>query len=752
MNNLVSIYHAGNFSSPDEKLDIFEIYKNIKSGKYKAETSILIDKYGGQLENNFMDGHKNKYQDEKKRLFTSACFAGSFCRANEQEDTIIIENLSGRINFDLDKNQKDILDRFKQEVVSTLPFVEACGLSVSGTVTGHLWLNAKVEYPEEYDLLPDKIKSKISKDKWITQLYQHYADCISKIFNEHDIVPSSAKDIKRLRYLSDDPDLYLNESCESLTLEELSEYVNDNDPEKNKYLQNGKAINSSVIPEGERNTALTKAAGKLLNKGHTDSVIEEKLLEYNELSCEPPLPKEEVLRIAQWIITKERPDQEKDEHYIGYVSPDEAMEIFDSIFSLVLSGGKPFAIDEDERMFDYSSGKTAYRNILVPVQTPDGKEKAKNAFDYWWSHTQNRFDKIVFSPGENIKVREFNLWKGFKYESDESGNCSLFLDHIYNNICQEDNSHYNFLLDWMAQFVQKPEKKLGIVVALRGPQGVGKTFFGEIMAELIHEKHFLRVESLDRITGRFNDHLASKLLILADEAIWGGDKKNESKLKSLITASTISVEPKGLKTFTVNNYMRFIMTSNEHWMAPISDDDRRYFVLDVGERNKNDREYFHSIVEQMSTEKGFQKLMHILTTRDISKLNWKDIPITQAKLENVISGFDPTNRWLYESLAQEMGSSDYLFDGNYHESRTTKVENIFSKYIAFCDNQNIRYPDSISQFGKKIKDLLGVEKKRLGSGADRENYYKIPDLEECRKNFLAKTGVEFEGLECCDAD
>src|SRR5262249_33933063 len=71
-------------------------------------------------------------------------------------------------------------------------------------------------------------------------------------------------------------------------------------------------------------------------------------------------------------------------------------------------------------------------------------------------------------------------------------------------------------------------------------------------------------------------------------------------LKGLITEATIFVEPKNVDGFTVPNRMRIMMSSNEDWFVPAGADERRFFLLEVGEKHKQDTAYFGAIEEQMS--------------------------------------------------------------------------------------------------------------------------------------------------------
>ena len=67
----------------------------------------------------------------------------------------------------------------------------------------------------------------------------------------------------------------------------------------------------------------------------------------------------------------------------------------------------------------------------------------------------------------------------------------------------------------------------------------------------------------------------------------------------LPTEDSLIVEPKGKDAFQIKNHMRLIIASNNEWVVPAGMEERRFFVLDVCDKNMQNREYFNRIFEQM---------------------------------------------------------------------------------------------------------------------------------------------------------
>ena len=81
--------------------------------------------------------------------------------------------------------------------------------------------------------------------------------------------------------------------------------------------------------------------------------------------------------------------------------------------------------------------------------------------------------------------------------------------------------------------------------------------------------------------GHFNAHLQKAILVFADEAVWGGDREAESKLKEMITEPRGIIEMKHKDAQTqIRSCMRIILATNSDWAAKVSLSDRRYFVLE----------------------------------------------------------------------------------------------------------------------------------------------------------------------------
>lgn len=319
-------------------------------------------------------------------------------------------------------------------------------------------------------------------------------------------------------------------------------------------------------------------------------------------------------------------------------------------------GGKCRVIEEvsDEvlhrsriTMSSFEDIKNRYSHIAVKVGSTDKGDQFMPLGHYWLKHPMRRqYDTMKFMPqGDRDGV--YNLWRGFNYEP-RPGECSLYLSHIRDNICGGSDSLYEYVICWMAQTIQRPAAPGQTALVLRGGKGTGKSIFATIFGKLFG-RHFLHISNPSHLVGNFNAHLRDALVLFADEAFFAGDKKHESVLKMLVTEDSIPIEAKGYDVETYPNYIHLIMASNDPHVIRASGDERRYLVLQVGDKNKQDKKFFQEMLRQMDNG-GYEALLFYLQNVDISNYQVRDVPDTEALREQKLLSMSIDEEWWYRKL------------------------------------------------------------------------------------------------------
>ena len=372
-----------------------------------------------------------------------------------------------------------------------------------------------------------------------------------------------------------------------------------------------------------------------------------------------------------------------------------------------------------------------YRNRFI---VRDGKRRP--LAKHWLAHPQRRqYEGLTFSPARSVSGY-YNLWRGFAVEP-KPGDCSKFLAHLKDNVCRSDEKLYLWVVGWFADIFQHPDRKMGTALAIRGKQGTGKTKVGQVIGSLLG-RHYVLVPEPRYVTGRFNSHLVSCLLLHADEGFWAGDRTAEGKLKDLITGLVHFIEYKGREPIRVQNFIRLLVTGNPDWVVPVTLEERRFAVSDIGEDHMRDTEYFAAIDAEMDSG-GREALLDHLLQFDLSKVDLRTIPKTTALLDQKVASLNPEQAWWLDTLTR--GELPWGCDGQ----GRCPTGRLFDRYILHASKTGIRRRAIETQIGIFLtKYVPGLNKKKGSYKVFTEAdeiieepglVYEFPLLSDCRNAF-----------------
>lgn len=373
---------------------------------------------------------------------------------------------------------------------------------------------------------------------------------------------------------------------------------------------------------------------------------------------------------------------------------------------------------------------------------------------YWLSSPQRRsYKEVKFYPRKIEDADVLNLWRGFKVNANPNpepkGKKAVedLLTHAFENICESKQELFDWLIGFFAHLIQKPWEKPRVAVVFKGKKGVGKNVFIERIGYLLGRYHVL-ASNPRYIIGNFNGHLENCLLLTLDEAFWSGDKRAEGVLKDLITGRTMLIERKGHEPYTAKAYNRTVIIGNDEWLVPASHDERRFAVFEVGEKRRNDFDFFESIIQGMESHGGYGYLFHYLNTFDLSKANLDLAPKTQALGDQKFASMGLLAEWVYDCLSEEKFTEDDKigFGGVYF-----KKEEAFSSYRKFCrDKGKTKWLESERMFFNQLKTIFpSATSLRKREEGERVWVYVMPSIAECRTLFDKYIGHEsqWDGFE-----
>lgn len=342
-------------------------------------------------------------------------------------------------------------------------------------------------------------------------------------------------------------------------------------------------------------------------------------------------------------------------------------------------------------------------NTFVQVTDAKGEPKWISWAKAWLGEKDRRqYEGLEFFPdAKNAPGTPgyLNLWRGFSVRPRKGGSYAIFRDHLLTNVCNGDETLFEWLFAWFAQMFQQPRDKPGTAVVLRGGMGVGKTKVGEVIGALLGEHYFL-VDDPRYVTGNFNQHMSACLLLQADEAIWAGDKNAEGRLKSMITGRTHMIEGKGVDAVQLPNYIHLLMTSNEDWVIPAGMDERRFAVFEVSPHCALNHDYFRQMEEELDSG-GREALLHDLLNFDLSGVNLRVIPKTDALLSQKIHSLEKVGGWLLDRLHAGTPTDK-------HEGWPDIVPKraLYKDYTDYAERIGVRRKAGETQFHMKLQELM----------------------------------------------
>jgi|GEM_PF-5173690 len=427
-------------------------------------------------------------------------------------------------------------------------------------------------------------------------------------------------------------------------------------------------------------------------------------------------------------------------------------------YAVALVGGSAVVLDVASSPVNFlkpEAFKLLLSNQTVEVPSASGEIKRQPVADVWMKHQARKTYKSVdFAPDGGARDGVFNLFRGWAVEpyADMSAEqaaqqCDLILTHIKENVCRADLEAFTYLIGWYAHLFQVPAEKPGVAVVIRGEKGVGKSKLTEAIAAMLGP-HAVTVSQRSHLTGQFNAHHAQALLIVAEEAVWAGDKQAESALKHLITSPTATVERKGIDPTTVKSCARVAMNSNAEWVAPATSDERRFFVLDCGNARKQDHAYFKAIDDQLygpgrtahqsgQESPGLRALLTYLMRLDLTGSNVRLAPETDALKEQRAASLHPHEVFLKECLEnQEIVRKTWAQS----EVLIPKRE-LYDAYVEDMTGRRRSLPVSREIFAKAIKKMFGWRSRQQSGG---QRAWVVDPWSKSRAAFEANMKVKIE--------
>jgi hypothetical protein len=446
----------------------------------------------------------------------------------------------------------------------------------------------------------------------------------------------------------------------------------------------------------------------------------------------------EAWRLANAVVEK-----------LGGTPRDGAVARLNDSFAQVIAGGRPVYLYEKPgapdvawwskgAFLDYHAGEKV--RWQAPKQEADGRtqmvEKSAPLAHYWLAHPdRRRYDEVHFAPEGEARPGALNLYRGLAVEP-APGDWGLFDAHLREVVAAGREDVYTYLRHWLAWLVQRPGTPPETAIVLRSDvEGTGKTIVGTILKRQFHEANAIILNKPEQLTGRFDFHLANRVLIVADEAVFAGDARGADVLKGLITGGELAFEAKGRDVIQLPNCAHLLVTSNHPWVVRVAREDRRWCVLEVAPHRANDRPYFKAMVEQMRGG-GLAALLHDLLAVDLTEWHPYPPPQTEARVRHQMRGLSTVERWWGDKLWR-----GYLYNEGEPWPGRVWVPDLAADLKEHASGERWQAGDwNSAALGRTLSRLLGgqnstVKRQQDVEGKPAVRCYDLPPLDVARGLF-----------------
>ena len=301
--------------------------------------------------------------------------------------------------------------------------------------------------------------------------------------------------------------------------------------------------------------------------------------------------------------------------------------------------------------FNHGDCSQHFNNVLVGKQS---------FFSLWNKDPSKQTYRSVGVYAHDVSCPDgvLNLWMGYAVEKlpESDADISPMLNHIQALFGTDSD----FILDWFANMFQFPSNQT-LLLVLQGEEGCGKSVILDFMTHILGKHVSIEIQDVkENLFGRFNGHLAGKVLLNINET----DRREMApfieKLKTIITSPTITIEEKGQKKYVEDNHAHLCMTINPENVLPIKEGSRRFFYSRASSLYIGNTEYFNELFAFIERPKNQRAFYQFLMARPVKRqLTIKDIPDSLVMKELYELNRDPAEDFAMEFMGEHTAIDTY---------------------------------------------------------------------------------------------
>jgi len=264
---------------------------------------------------------------------------------------------------------------------------------------------------------------------------------------------------------------------------------------------------------------------------------------------------------------------------------------------------------------------------------------------------------IGFDPSQSLDPRIYNSYGGIDprinklaqtIEEPDPTRFALWREVVFSNICGRRQDSFEYLMNWMAHVVQRPETKTGVMICLQGDPGCGKGLTAQMLYTIWQSPHGVRVED-SNVMSDFNSHFAHAIIVFLDEGSRPTDARNQNRVKSLVTEKNVMYRQLYRDATPGTSYCNLILASNTVGVH-MQNGERRFALYDCHHFVPNEPDFWDRVAAQVDDLEVRAHFYVWLQQRPLNGFVLRRYPMTEATRTAVEESMDAYTSYIYRLL------------------------------------------------------------------------------------------------------
>ncbi len=377
--------------------------------------------------------------------------------------------------------------------------------------------------------------------------------------------------------------------------------------------------------------------------------------------------------------------------------------------------------------------RTAYEDKKYTDYSVNPHESKQFILRWFLDENKRKYEDVgVFPPPIICPANIYNLWKPFAiskhvgdYERDEAG-LQKFIRHI-EILCNHDKTVADYVIKWFAQMFQYPAVKT-VILTFISDEGAGKGTLLDVISEMMGKTKILTSTHPSRdVWGQFNGMMCNSFFVNLNEMCKKEAMDAEGRIKGLVTDSSLMINKKGLDSYEIISYHRFIITTNKEDPVNTKKNDRRNIIIRSSDELMNNIDYFADLRKSVLNTNTLRTIYdYLMEIPDMDTFGSIIRPVTEYQEDIQEASRSFYDRWI----------EDFTRDNQDNEEKIIKLygNQQCALFSAWCKKHNIQYDTSSIKMALAIK-RLGIDGIRCGVKLEKGNVteYNITIL---KKHYL----------------